>query len=109
VRFDLWGVPTGRTVTLTKPIVTNVRHAAELVEVDKGLKPGTRRRIESPHDGMNVSVTRYVRDKDGLVIHTDTFHSAYNPVPRVTLVGPKPVEPPPTSPEPTPIVPPPAT
>lgn len=109
VRFDLWGVPTGRTVTLTRPIVTNVRHAAELVEVDKGLKPGTRRRIESPHDGMNVSVTRYVRDKDGQVIHTDTFHSAYNPVPGVTLVGPKPVEPPPPSPEPTPIVPPPAT
>jgi vancomycin resistance protein YoaR len=100
VRFDLWSLPTGRTVTLTKPIVTNVRHAADLTEVDPSMKPGTRTRIETAHDGMNVSVTRYVRDAKGKVIHTDLFTSAYSPVNGRVLVGPTPQ--PAATPTPTP-------
>jgi vancomycin resistance protein YoaR len=102
VRFDLWGVPTGRSVTLTRPIVSNVRHARDLVETSSSVAAGTRVRIETPHDGMNVSVTRYVRDRAGKVIHTDTFLSAYSTVDGRTLVGPTPKPRPSASTTPTP-------
>ncbi|HET8587739.1 MAG TPA: VanW family protein, partial [Candidatus Limnocylindria bacterium] len=106
VRFDLWGVPTGRSVTLTKPIVRNVRYASDLTEVDSGMKPGTSMRLETPHNGMDVSVTRYVRDAKGQLIHTDLFTSHYSPVNGRLVTGPKAAPPPPT-PDPTPEVPPP--
>jgi vancomycin resistance protein YoaR len=102
VRFDLWSLPTGRTVTLTKPIVTNVRHAADLTEVDASMKPGARTRVETAHDGMNVSVTRYVRDAKGKVIHTDLFTSAYSPVNGRVRVGPTPQPAATPTPKPTP-------
>lgn len=101
VRFDLWGVPTGRSVTLTRPIVSNVRAARDLVEVSASMKPGTSVRLELPHNGMNVSVTRYVRAADGTLIHTDTFLSNYSPVNGRTIVGPKPASPPRASAAPT--------
>lgn len=96
VRFDLWGVPDGRTVALTRPIVTNRRAAKETTVVSSDLKAGQARRVEYPHDGFDASVTRYVRDAAGTLIHQDLFNSAYRPVAGITEVGPRPATPPPT-------------
>lgn len=92
VRFDLWGVPTGRRVVLSNPYVTNQRAAADLTVVDPSLPPGTAIRDESPHGGMNVSVTRWVYDAAGAVLHEDNFFSPYRVVNGITRVGPAPTE-----------------
>ncbi len=88
VRFDVWGVPTGRRVVLSTPYVTNQRAAADLTVVDASLPPGAAVRDESPHAGMNVSVTRWVYDAAGDVLHEDNFFSPYRTVNGITRVGP---------------------
>ena len=99
VRFDLWGVPDGRTVVLTQPIVTNQRAARDTTVVNTSLKAGQAVRVEYPHDGFDASVTRYVRDATGKLIHQDLFNSSYRPVDGITQIGPQPVA---ASPSPTP-------
>jgi vancomycin resistance protein YoaR len=87
VRFDLYSVPTGRKVSFTKPVVKNVRRATDTVEYTSALPAGTSKRIEYPVDGKQVWVTRIVRDRDGSVIHKDTYYSNYARITGVTLVG----------------------
>ncbi len=96
VRFDVWGAPTGRTVSFSTPYVTNPRTASDITELDTSLRPGTAVRAEYPHNGFDVSVTRWVRDAGGTIIHEDHFFSAYKTVTGVTRVGPRPAAPPPT-------------
>lgn len=100
VRFDIWGVASGRTVTLSSPIVTNRVAARETTIYNPNLAPGARIRIEGAYNGFDSSVTRTVRDADGTVIHVDTWFSHYNAVNGVTQVGP--ALPPPPTPAPTP-------
>jgi vancomycin resistance protein YoaR len=77
VRYEIWGVPDGRTVSISKPAVTNVRKATtNTVEVTT-LKAGVRKQTEYPVNGMDVSVTRVVRDRNGHVIHRETYRSHY--------------------------------
>jgi len=104
VRFDIWGVPTGRTVTLSAPIITNQRSARETTVLNPSLKPGTSIRREYPHNGFDASVTRIVRDADGNVIWQNTWFSHYNNVNGVTEVGPtlSPTPTPPPTPSPAP-------
>ncbi|HSM38260.1 MAG TPA: VanW family protein, partial [Candidatus Limnocylindrales bacterium] len=90
VRFDIWGVPDGRTVSLTAPVTSNHRAAKETTVENKSLKPGTSVRVEYPHNGFDAVVTRTVRDADGNVIWTNTWVSHYNTVNGVTEVGPSP-------------------
>ncbi len=87
VRFDLYSVPTGRTVTLTRPIITNRIAAHDVTQYTTALKPGTSRRVEGVYNGFDASVTRYVRDASGNVIHTDTYFSHYHAVNGLLLVG----------------------
>lgn len=101
VRFDLWGVPDGRTVVLTQPIITNQRAARDTTVVNTSLKAGQAVRVEYPHNGFDSSVTRYVRDAAGKLIHQDLFNSSYRPVDGITEVGPRPAAPSPT-PKPSP-------
>jgi vancomycin resistance protein YoaR len=89
VRFDIWGVPTGRTVTLSKAVKQNYRTAVWTTVSNPNLAPGTSIIREYPHDGFNTSVTRWVRDRDGNLLHEDTWVSYYNTVNGVTEVGPK--------------------
>ena len=103
VRFDLYSVPTGRTVTFSKPVVTNYARASDVTQYTTSLPPGTSKRVEYPTDGMNASVTRVVKDKDGKVIRTDTFFSRYARVNGLLLIGKK--KAPEATPEPTPDVP----
>jgi vancomycin resistance protein YoaR len=88
VRFDIWGVPTGRTVTLSAPITSNPRSARETTVVNNSLAPGTSKRVEYPHDGFDSVVTRWVRDASGKLIWENTWFSHYSAVNGITEVGP---------------------
>jgi vancomycin resistance protein YoaR len=87
VRFDLYGVPTGRKVTLTTPIITNRTYGHDTVEYTSSLPAGETRRLEGIINGFDASVTRYVYDASGTLLHEDHFFSHYSPVNGVVLVG----------------------
>lgn len=88
VTFQLWSVPHGRQIVLSAPHISNRRAARDTVQLVPSMAPGSARRIEFPHDGFDVSVTRTVYDANGEVIHHDTWFSDYRPVDGITLVGP---------------------
>jgi vancomycin resistance protein YoaR len=87
VRFDLYSVPTGRTVSLSKPVVKNVKPATTNTVSTSSLRPGVRQQTEYPADGKDVWVTRTVRDASGKVIHQETYYSHYARVDGIILVG----------------------
>ncbi len=87
VKFELYSVPNGRKVSFSKPIVRNVRQATDTVEYTSSLAPGAAKRIEYPVDGKQVTVTRTVRDRNGNVVHRDTYFSNYARITGVTLIG----------------------
>jgi vancomycin resistance protein YoaR len=102
LRFEIWGVPDGRTVSLSAPVTSNHRTAVETTVVNKSLAPGTSKRVEYPHNGFDAVVTRTVRDADGGVIWSNTWTSHYRTVNGITEVGPKPAATPTPKPTPTP-------
>jgi len=113
VRFEIWGPPTGRTVTFSAPTIKNVVPATDSVQETTTIPAGTRKRIEYPVKGMQVWVSRTVRDAAGTVIHSNTWYSNYKRVNGILLVGvkattpastptPRPVPTPAPTPEPTP-------
>jgi vancomycin resistance protein YoaR len=77
VRFTLYSVPTGRTVSISKPIVKNYIKGYTVVEYTKSLKPGHFIQSEYQADGQDVWVTVTVKDKTGHVISTKTYYSHY--------------------------------
>jgi vancomycin resistance protein YoaR len=89
VRFDIWGVPDGRTVRLSAPTTSNHRSARETTVFNPNLAPGTAVRREYMHDGFDAVVSRWVSDRDGNIIHEDTWHSHYSVVNGITEVGPR--------------------
>ncbi len=95
VRFDLWGVPDGRTVSLSKASTSNHVSARDTTVVNPNMRPGTAKRVESPHDGFRAVVSRTVRAKNGAVLHHDVWQSFYRVVNGITEVGPTPKAPPP--------------
>jgi vancomycin resistance protein YoaR len=99
VRFELWSVPNGRKVSLSKPIVKNIRPATDTIQYTTGLNPGVQQRVEYPVDGKQVWVTRTVRDRSGAVIHKETYYSNYARITGVTLVGKSTTPPPPPATE----------
>jgi len=107
VTFQLWSLPTGRSVVITDPVTSNHRVAIETTQVDPSMALGTRKRVEYPHDGHDVSRTRFVYDANGNEIHRNTYFSSYRTVNGISLVGPTPEAPPPAEPPPAPEPPPP--
>ena len=89
VRFDIWGIPDGRTVSLSAPSTSNPGTAIETTVVNPSLPPGTVKRVEYMHNGFDAVVTRWVRDASGNLLHQDTWYSHYRTVNGVTEVGPK--------------------
>lgn len=87
VRFELWSQPTGRVVRFTKPLVRSVRRATDETACTADLRPGQKRRVEGPANGMQVSVTRTVTDASGAVLHQETFRSNYGRVNGLVLFG----------------------
>ena len=77
VRYEIWGVPDGRKVTIGKSIVTSRQHATTKTVRVSSLPTGVRRQTEYPSDGMNVAVTRVVRDRNGALFHRETYRSHY--------------------------------
>ena len=94
VTFQIWSVPTGRSVVITDPATSNHRSAIETTVVDPSMAPGSAKRVEFPHDGHDVSRTRYVYDADGTLIHQNTYFSSYRTVNGITAVGPTAAAPP---------------
>ena len=87
VRFEIYGQPTGRKVTFSKASVANVRRAVDRAVRSDTLRAVTRRRDETPANGMDVAVTRTVRNASGAVIHSDRFVSHYGRVDGIVLIG----------------------
>jgi vancomycin resistance protein YoaR len=87
VTFEIWGPPTGRRVAFSAPTIRNVVRAIDTVQYTTSLPPGQQKRIEYPVNGMQVWVTRVVRDARGKVIHTDTWYSDYKRVNGIVLIG----------------------
>jgi vancomycin resistance protein YoaR len=118
VTFQLWSVPTGRRVAITDAVTSNHRVAADTTVVDANMAPGTSKRVEYPHNGHDVSRTRFVYDANGNEIHRNTYFSHYATVNGIVAVGPavvtaaapEPPPPPPPAEEPPPeggVIPPP--
>jgi hypothetical protein len=53
------------------------------------LAPGTSKITEYPHNGFDSSVTRWVYDADGNVLHENVWISHYRTVNGITEVGPR--------------------
>ena len=87
VRFEIYSRPNGRTVSFSSPSVSNVRKAVDTRVKTTSLKKGQTERLESPSNGMDVVVTRTVRDSSGRVIHSDRWSSHYVRVDGVLQVG----------------------
>jgi vancomycin resistance protein YoaR len=73
ITFDVWGIPTGRTVTLSAPLQRNFVHPAADQPADPHFPKGV------SVDGRDVFRTRTVYE-NGTVIHQDFFASHYAPV-----------------------------
>jgi vancomycin resistance protein YoaR len=101
VKFELYSVPTGRTVVIGEPTVQNIKPATDTTQLTTSLPPGEHQRIEYPVDGKQVWRTVTVYDAAGSVLHTETYYSNYSRITGVTLVG-APVSTDVPSPEPTP-------
>jgi vancomycin resistance protein YoaR len=87
VRFDLYSVPNGRKVAISDPTIRNVRQATDSTEYTAALPSGTSERVEYPVDGMDVWVSRTVREASGAVLHEDTFVSNYATITGIVRIG----------------------
>ncbi len=87
VRFTLYSVPTGRTVSISKPIVKNFIRGYTVVKDTTSLKKGHSLQSEYQADGQDVWVTVTVKDKAGHVISTKTYYSHYARMIGVILRG----------------------
>ncbi len=87
VSFSLYGIPSGRKVTFSKPIITNYIPATQEVVRVSTLPAGRLVRIEYPDDGFNASVTAFVRDANGKLISNRTYFSHYGMVKGVQYLG----------------------
>ena len=90
VTFQIWSVPLNRSVVITPAVTSNHRRAGDTSVVDPTMAPGTARRVEYPHDGHDVSRSRYVYDAAGNLLHDDYYFSSYATVTGITVVGPQP-------------------
>ena len=87
VTFQIWGVPTGRTISFSEPRIENEKKSNEYYEYTDELNPGQTKRVEYARDGFESWVTRTVRDRSGTVLHQETFYSKYRTIKGITLVG----------------------
>ncbi|MCL4365959.1 VanW family protein [Patescibacteria group bacterium] len=87
VYFDLYGTPDDRTVTLTKPVITNqTPPPAELRQDDPTLPKGTVKQVDFAAWGATVTFKRTVI-KNGETILNETWRSNFKPWQAVYLVG----------------------
>jgi len=87
VRFEIYSVPTGRKVSIATGGRRNLRIARDSVQYTSSLAPGVRKRIEYPVNGFQVTAVRTVKDRNGTIIHRDTYNSNYATITGIVLVG----------------------
>jgi vancomycin resistance protein YoaR len=87
VKFELYSVPSGRSVEIGQPVVKNVRPASDSTQPTNTLPAGTRKRIEYPVDGKQVWRTVTVRNADGSILRQTTYYSNYARITGIVLVG----------------------
>ncbi len=87
--FRIFGTPDGRSVEISKPVITNVAPAPPpLYQDDPTLPKGTTKQVDFAAGGANVVFTREVKRGDE-VLYKDSFKSVYQPWRAVYLVGTK--------------------
>jgi len=85
--FLVYGVDTGRSVSMEGPVVTNVTpHGKDVYEQVSTLRPGETKQVDYAHDGEDVSVRRIVKDANGAT-RSDIFKSHYLPWQNVFQIG----------------------
>jgi vancomycin resistance protein YoaR len=85
--FKFFGTPTDREVIISEPEITDqVKHGLPLYEKDPNLPDGFIKQVDWAQDGMDVKVTRVVKEGDK-IIHQDEFRSHYQPWQAVYKVG----------------------
>ena len=94
VTFEVYGVPDGRTVNLSKPVITNAQTAKTYFEYTDSLAPGKQQLVEFTVNGFDSVVVRTVKDASGNIIHQDTFKSNYKTIDGLIMVGRYPGDPP---------------
>jgi vancomycin resistance protein YoaR len=93
VTFQIWTVPTGRTVEFSEAEISDRKQAKEMIMYVDSLPAGKRKRVEYRINGFQAVVIRTVRDANGEVIHRDTFRSNYRAIDGITLLGRSPGDP----------------
>ncbi len=99
VTFQLWSLPTDRTVIWPVGVKGNLVTATDGKLYVGSLKPGQTLRSEYVTDGYDTSVNRIVKDASGAVLHDDTWKSHYVKVNGVLQIGVTP-SPAPSTPSP---------
>ena len=87
VTFQIYGVPDGRRVTLSTPIVKNYLGAIDTTVHTSALKKGQTYRAEYPVAGFDSWVTRTVYNAAGKIIHQETYYSHYARVNGILEIG----------------------
>ena len=94
VTFEVYGVPDGRTVGLSTPVITNAQTANTYYQYTDSLPPGKTQLVEFTVNGFDSVVVRTVKDVSGNIIHQDTFKSNYKTINGLIMVGRVPGDPP---------------
>lgn len=94
VTFELYGVPDGRTISLSTPVITNAQSAQDWYQYTDALGPGVQNRVEFAVNGFDAVVVRTVKDAAGIIIHQDTYKSNYKTITGLVMVGRYPGDPP---------------
>jgi len=85
--FKFFGTPTNRDVIVSEPEITNVeKHGPPIYEETPKLPKGITKQVDWAKDGMDVTVTRVVKEGD-TIIHEDEIVSRYKPWRAVYQVG----------------------
>jgi vancomycin resistance protein YoaR len=85
--FNFYGTKPSRQVTISDPIITDVKDpGAPVYRVDESLAPGQKRQVEYAQRGMTVTVERTVTENGQTRV--DKIISKYQPWNAVFLVGP---------------------
>ncbi|WP_165171744.1 VanW family protein [Adlercreutzia sp. ZJ242] len=88
VTVTLYGVDHGYKVsTETGEWVEGAKHKTR-EKVDDTLAPGTRYVKTVGTDGLEITVKRTVKTRDGELVRQDAFHSVYAPIDEVIVKGP---------------------
>ncbi len=77
VRVEFYAIEQSRQVTFSRPMISNRIPSVDRVVRTSRLRAGQTYRREYPADGMDVAVTRMVRDMHGRIVHRDMFRSHY--------------------------------